>query len=48
MATKLNDRTPKTGGSRAPDSKRITFDGGQAKADGGSPLPLKTGDVKKE
>lgn len=47
MATKLNDRTPKTGGSRAPDSKRITFDHGQAKTNGG-PLPLKTGDVKKE
>ena len=47
MATKLNDRTPKTGGSRAPDNKRITFEGGHAKTNGGS-LPLKTGDVKKE
>ncbi len=45
MATKLNDR--KTGGSRAPDSKRVKFDRGQAKTNGGS-LPLKTGDVKKE
>lgn len=45
MATKLNDG--KTGGSRAPDGKRITFNRGRAKTDGGS-LPLKTGDVKKE
>lgn len=44
MATKLNDR--KTGGGRTPDSKRITFEDGQAKTNGG-PLPLKTG-VKKE
>ena len=47
MATKLNDRTPKTGGSRAPDSKRIEFDHGQAKTNGGQ-SPLKTGDVEKE
>ena len=45
MATKLNNR--KTGGSRAPDSKRVTFDHGVAKTNGGS-LPLKTGVVKKE
>lgn len=45
MATKLNDG--KTGSSRAPDGKRVTFDRGQAKAEDGS-LPLKTGDVKKE
>ena len=47
MATKLNDRTPKTGGNHAPDSKRVEFDHGQAKTSDGS-LPLKTGDVKKE
>lgn len=45
MATKLNDRTPKD--RRVPDGKRVTFDRGQPKSNGGR-LPLKTGDVQKE
>ena len=45
MATKLNER--KTGGRRTPDGKRVEFDQGQAKSNGGG-LPLKTSDVQKE
>lgn len=45
MATKLNNR--KTGGSRAPDSKRVKINNGVVNTESGS-LPLKTGDVKKE
>lgn len=45
MVTKLNDRTQK--GRRTPDGKRVEFDRGQAKSNGGG-LPLKTSDVQKE
>lgn len=44
MVTKLNER--KTGGRRTPDSKRVTFDQGQAKAGDRVPVPMKTSDVK--
>lgn len=44
MATKLNDRPPKTGNRRTSDSKRIKFERGQAKTNGDG-LPLKTSDV---
>ena len=43
MATKLDTRSTKNSG-RAPAGKRMTFDRGQAKAEG-SGLPLKTADV---
>ncbi len=46
MATKLNTHSTKNSG-RTPDSKRVTFDRGQAKS-GGSGLPMKTADVQKE
>lgn len=46
MATKLDTRSIKTG-RRAPDGKHVTFDRGQAKADGSS-VPLKTTEVEKE
>lgn len=39
MATKLGGI--KTGGGRAPDSKRVTFDRGIARSAGGS-VPIKT------
>lgn len=46
MVTKLGTRLPKNSG-RTPDSKRVTFDRGQAKSGGGG-LPMKTTDVQKE
>ncbi len=46
MATKLDTRAAKKG-RRVPDGKRMTFDHGQAKANGGG-LPLKTTEAEKE
>lgn len=40
MATKLDSRSSSSS-RRVPDGKRVTFDGGKAKADGGR-VPLKT------
>ena len=45
MVTRLNER--KNGGRKVPDTKRVTFDRGQAKSSGGG-LPMKTTDVQKE
>ncbi len=46
MATKLNTRSTKKN-RRAPDGKRVTFNRGRAKTNGGS-LPLKTTEVEKK